>query len=701
MSIRIALIMLASLIVPAQAAPDTRDNAFRPEPATAQSGPDAAMGTAQSEPRPPLGRSRILQVPQTAIRPVLDGALDDAAWKNAARADGFWISEQQRWPSEQTEVLVIADREFLYFGFRIFDSRPQAIQALQTRRGAGLGLDDQVVVELDPYLSHREISSYSVNADGVQNDAIAGGRARQLAWKGDWQAAAVRTAYGWSAEIAIPFGILNFEQGATSFGVNFLRYHHRTTEWSRWADVTVRALPEEMGRLVGLQMPGTATSQPWTLMPYLLAGRNTPDKQGRVRDTLVNAGAELRYQPRPNLTGVLSLNPDFSQVESAITNVNFNYNEKFRADPRPFFQEGAAYFGEQRGYFYSTRIPDFDYGAKLFTRASGYQVGALATRGPSQRTDYAVRAEREFDAAHSLSGMLVGTERPGLRNTLLAVRGQGRETSGLNYALDAAMTRTQGRPGDGSRVAGSLGWNRDFWSFGMGANRYSIDYRPLDALLDGDLPDTRGVNGYASYYRDLDAGPVRVIQADATLSARETGDGRLQRRSFYAGGSVEFRAQIRAGLWYARGPYRPVGAAPGAWSDTVNNDRYWTASLDFNTRSSSLGYGASASSGTLGGGDYDYLSVYAWVRPSATTFVNASSERLSSFGRFSQTVISAGWDISSRDGVVARYVKADNGNAYRLAYSRNLRKDMDFFVVYDHAPEQAARLSAKIVVVVQ
>ncbi len=47
-------------------------------------------------------------------------------WNNAAAADRFWISTQQRWPTEQTEVLVLADKEQLYFGFRVHDSHPDA-----------------------------------------------------------------------------------------------------------------------------------------------------------------------------------------------------------------------------------------------------------------------------------------------------------------------------------------------------------------------------------------------------------------------------------------------------------------------------------------------------------------------------------------------------------------------------------------------
>ena len=57
--------------------------------------------------------------------------------------------------------------------------------------------------------------------------------------------------------------------------------------------------------------------------------------------------------------------------------------------------------------------------------------------------------------------------------------------------------------------------------------------------------------------------------------------------------------------------------------------------------------------------------------------------------------------MSSRDGIVARYVAAHYGKAYRLAYSRHVRKNMDFFVVYDREPDQLATLSAKIVVTIR
>jgi hypothetical protein len=233
------------------------------------------------------------------------------------------------------------------------------------------------------------------------------------------------------------------------------------------------------------------------------------------------------------------------------------------------------------------------------------------------------------------------------------------------------------------------------------ADRYSLNYRPANGLLDRDLPDTRGRTSLVSYYRDFGKGPIREVNGSLAWHARDTADGRQQRRNWTAGGSVESHHQVRLGLQYTQGKYRPVGARPGSWSDTVNDDYYWSVAVDFNTRSSRLGYGVTTASGNLGGGEYDYTTVYGWVRPTTTTFVNVTSERLSSFGEFYQHILSAGWDITGRQSIVARMITAHYGKAYRVAYSLQARKNVDFFLVYDREPEQLAKLSVKAVMTFQ
>jgi hypothetical protein len=286
-------------------------------------------------------------------------------------------------------------------------------------------------------------------------------------------------------------------------------------------------------------------------------------------------------------------------------------------------------------------------------------------------------------------------------NLLYAVYGQGRESPGLSYALDVAAASTERQLRNGSRVAGALGPPRDFWSAGVKPDRSGLNFRPANGLLDRDLPDTRGATTFLSYYKDAGPGPIREIKGDMSLTARNPEDGRQQRLTSYTGGSIESRAQVRAGVWYTDTPYRPVGATPAAWSDTLNHDRYWTGAVDFNTRSSRFAYGAWGSSGSLGGGDYAYLTSYAWARPTATTFVMGTSAHASNFGTSTQAMVSAGWDFTRRQSIVGRYMNASYGKAYQLAYSQHVRQNVDLFLAYDRQPAQLAAPSAKIVITLQ
>lgn len=130
------------------------------------------------------------------------------------------------------------------------------------------------------------------------------------------------------------------------------------------------------------------------------------------------------------------------------------------------------------------------------------------------------------------------------------------------------------------------------------------------------------------------------------------------------------RQFVRTSVEDSDGYYRPgLKDAPGYFGDTVNHDRYWTASLDLNTRGSRIGGGTSVSSGKLGGGDYDYLTSYVWTRPTAKTIVNLVAERLESFGTFRQYVVEAGWDINPANSLIFRHVLSDGDQYWRSGSS--------------------------------
>jgi hypothetical protein len=610
------------------------------------------------------------------------------------------MSMQRQPPSESTEVLVLADQSNLYIAFRCYDSEPESLRGRQTRRDARLGFDDQVAIELDPFHNHREISTYAVNVRGTQADSISSGRAQNIEWKGDWDAATSLTEYGWSAEFRIPFDILNYSPGSTEFGANFIRYHHRTKELSQWADLTPQDKPEEMGQLTGLTLPADRVKKTWTLKPYLFAGSNVPDEKGDVQETLYTGGIDLRYDPTPSLSALLTVNPDFSQVEAQVTDIDFSYNEKFVNDPRTFFQEGSAYFGG-RQYFYSNRIPDFDAGGKTFGRIGRTRLGILATDATQDRRDLALRLVAELTETDSIGMMVVNTERTDLSNTLTIVDLGGRRIIKKDYSLDYARSNTNRRDFDNNRtgdvVDASLGWRWDHWTIGTDYSRYSKDYLPANGLIKQDLIGTEGLRPSVSYYRDFGDRTISEVTGYVSRSKRDTLDGRTQTDTWSTGTTLETRQQIKLGAYYHSGKYRPVAGEPGDFGDVVYDDRYWTVSVDVNTRSDLFGFGTTHSQGDLAGGDYTNTFAYAWYRPVDRLLLNLSTERLESFGKFHQTIFSVGWELSVRDSIVSRYIRDDSGEYARLGYRRQVRSGLDIFAVYDDGPLFERELSAKVV----
>jgi hypothetical protein len=189
----------------------------------------------------------------------------------------------------------------------------------------------------------------------------------------------------------------------------------------------------------------------------------------------------------------------------------------------------------------------------------------------------------------------------------------------------------------------------------------------------------------------------RNISGNIALTGRDTLDGRIQNHNLWIDGGFELReSQIAVNLAYSDGRYRPT-TGRGTFSDTVNDDYYWAATLDFNTRSSLFGYGGYYADGMLGGGDYRYTTLYVWANPTDETYVNLTAERLDNFGIFEQKTVQAGWNITPRDGIVGRYIRAEEGNYKRLAYRRTVRSGVDVFAVYNEEPFTERQFSVKLV----
>ncbi len=312
-------------------------------------------------------------VPATGAVPVLDGRLDEAAWRDAPVVADFTqvLPVDGGGPSERTEVRVTYDADALYIVARMFDSDPTAIARRLGRRDSETS-SDVFRVSIDSYHDHRTAFELAVNAAGVRSDALAANDNSDgdSSWDPVWEAAARVDSLGWVAEMKIPFSQLRFSRETEqTWGINFTREIFRKSETVRWAWArnTEQGYASLFGHLEGLRdipQPKRLEALPYTVVSADFdesADRSSPFNDGSVGSK--GFGLDLKYGVTSNLTLDATVNPDFGQVEVDPAVVNLTDFETYFEERRPFFVEGANLFEFSGGggafaptLFYSRRI---------------------------------------------------------------------------------------------------------------------------------------------------------------------------------------------------------------------------------------------------------------------------------------------------------------------------------------------------------
>jgi len=305
-------------------------------------------------------------------QPRIDGLLDDdPCWKTATHAVGFYRYLGTTPIVEQTEAWVCADRTHLYVAFHCIDDHPDLIKAQETLRNGDLSNDDSVSIMIDSQNTHRNTSVFSVSARGTQAESLEGGTADNITWAGDWQAAVRRVPDGWTAEFAIPWALLRHPRNTHAMAIMLLRKLARETSQEVWPYMSRDQQQHSilyMTTFTGIA-PMDYAPRP-ILLPYVLgtAGEGYAARYGM----------DVKYPLSTTMTGVLTLNPDFQDVEQQVTNIAFSYDPIYYTDNRPFFADSIAYLPVY-DVFYTRSIGQIDEGAKVAGKQGGTTVNGLVT----------------------------------------------------------------------------------------------------------------------------------------------------------------------------------------------------------------------------------------------------------------------------------------------------------------------------------
>lgn len=461
--------------------------------------------------------------------------------------------------SQETTAYLSYDDKNLYVVF-VCKNEPGKTRARWTKREQ-ISADDVVGVLLDTFNDRRRGYIFDSNPLGIQRDAVlTEGQNFDMSYDTLWHSEGRVTGEGFILWIALPFKSLRFTNAPKqTWGIALVRFIPRNSEVSFWPYITQRleSILQQVATLEGLQQisPGRNLQ----FIPYGVFSRS------RFLDTQVpgfrtqndaRAGLDAKIVLRDAFTLDVALNPDFSQVESDEPQVTINQRfEVFFPEKRPFFIENAGFFQTPENLFFSRRIVDPQFGARLTGKTGRWAIGGLAIddEAPGKRvppTDPLhgqragigmARVQREF-AAQSTIGLLV-TSRDLASSWNRVFSLDTRLRLHPNWSLSGQFIRTTTRELDGTRLSGPASYaqlnhsGRHFFYTGSYSDRSPAFRSEL-----GFIPrvDIRQFQNFLNYlWRPKDK---RVLNFGPTVSTLVNWDrqGRLQDWAADAGFTLGF-----------------------------------------------------------------------------------------------------------------------------------------------------------------
>ncbi|MDH4218056.1 MAG: carbohydrate binding family 9 domain-containing protein [Candidatus Aminicenantes bacterium] len=315
----------------------------------------------------------------------IDGVLDEDVWKQKGYSD-FIMSDPTdgAQPTEKTEVWIAYDDTNLYVAARLYDSNPELITSRLGRRDDFVE-SDWFIFAVDPYYDRRTGYQFAVNPAGSIVDwTLYNDEWDDDTWDGVWASKALINQEGWAVEIRIPYNQLRFpKKDEYIWGVNFKRVIKRKNERVGfvWVPKEDSGYVSRFARLEGIRNihPGRHVE----ILPYTVGQAHySPSIDGNPfrtgKEYLGNAGFDLKWGIKSNLTLDTTINPDFGQVEVDPAVINLSAFETFYTERRPFFIEGANIFnafgtgGATSQASISWPMPSFFYSRRIGRSPQGF-----------------------------------------------------------------------------------------------------------------------------------------------------------------------------------------------------------------------------------------------------------------------------------------------------------------------------------------
>lgn len=621
---------------------------------------------------------RPLPAVKVGASPVIDGKLDDDIWKKIPELTNFYDNQNDKLVSDQTIVRIGYDQKFIYVAFEMIDADPSQVSATETQEDSRFNTDtpneDVVDVRLDPFNTNTfgGSSVFSVNAIGTRSVSIGGGRAKKLEWKGDWKAAATRTARGWTAEMQIPWAMLNYKhrKGPQNMGINFFRYQRRLKQPSFWSNVGPNTREELQGIWTGVETPPPPKPK-LSVLPYVIGGIDDKSRP------IFKSGLDAKYSINSDTTAVASINPDFGTVEGAVDSISYTRTERFLPERRPFFLEGSSFFRTGMGFdigsfFYPRRIDGFDFGTKVFGKVTQQDsVGILQTITFGKRLDAVINWNHQVSPYESY-GFFANSKNSGGDNANVMTANYSKEFGKVSFSTRYAQSNDNGVNALSSSNSVMYQDKNNFMFISY--TDINDKFRLADGLLG--FKGYRGWDLYDQVSHEWRTGPFQSNQTEFDLVENKTLEGKPFQRGMSVSNDLIFRNDV--GFKLNASCYDFAGDV----------DRDYSAQVTFGANNRFSRYYLSTGGGTIANDPTRYAGGGFSQRIGKGLDISLSHFFQNYQGSNQQNIFTFGYEVNPHRSFGGRFVSEGDKTNWYLSFREAGRKGTEWYVVLGNPNSQ-------------
>lgn len=329
--------------------------------------------------------------------PLFDGVIDENEWRNAQTFSiQYEVDPGDNSPSPYpTNVYILNTAEHLYVGFVAYADM-NTLRSSIRNRDEGFN-DDHVLFGFDAYGDGRYMIVLGANPEGNQLDLKLLPNGDDDNYDVNFESKASKHEDAYHVELKIPFSNLQFHpQEETQWKIVLARSTFTDNTRSQNINFPI----DRNNPCLVCQTPETITlkgvkaKNRVNLLPYVYSGLSGSRENQKM--------SFEKPQGTVGLSGLIdlnsltsleyALNPDFSQVEADVSQVNANTTfALFFPERRPYFNEGNEIINTNLNTVYTRTINDPLASTKLFHQGNNQRVYWLAAY--DQASPYLIAGE--------------------------------------------------------------------------------------------------------------------------------------------------------------------------------------------------------------------------------------------------------------------------------------------------------------------